>query len=74
MNTAKQNDIRGRYRHYKGNEYEVIGMSVHTETAEKTVVYRALVDPDKIWNRPYDMFFESVKIDGKIIARFERID
>ena len=65
-------DITGRYRHYKGNEYEVIGEGRHTETEERVVVYKALYEPYAIWVRPFDMFFESVVVDGVLQPRFER--
>lgn len=67
-------DIVGKYRHYKGNEYEIIGIGAHTETEEKLVIYKALYEPYKIWLRPYDMFFETVTINDKEIPRFEKID
>lgn len=60
----------GKYRHYKGNEYEVIGEGIHTETGEKFVIYKALSKPE-IWVRPYDMFFERVVINGEEIPRFK---
>lgn len=66
------NDITGRYTHYKGNEYEVIGEGIHTETEEKFVIYASVVDPSKIWVRPYDMFFETVTIDGSDVPRFKK--
>lgn len=64
----------GRYRHFKGNEYEVIGIAKHSETEEKLVLYKSLKNPDEIWARPYDMFKETIMRDGKYIKRFERID
>lgn len=66
-------DITGHYRHYKGNEYEVIGEGTHTETGEKFVVYKSQHEPIQIWVRPFDMFFEFVVIDGKKIPRFAKI-
>lgn len=63
----------GRYRHYKGNEYEVIGLAQHSETLEPLVVYRALYGAQGLWVRPRDMFLESVDIDGKRLPRFARI-
>lgn len=63
----------GKYRHYKGKEYEVIGAGTHTETEEELVVYRALYEPYAIWVRPFDMFFETVVVDGETIPRFARI-
>ena len=65
-------DITGRYRHYKGNEYEVLGEGTHTETEENFVVYKALYEPYDIWVRPYDMFFETVVVDGQEISRFTK--
>ena len=65
--------ITGIYRHYKGNEYEVIGAGTHTKTDEKFVVYRSLKDTQLIWIRPYDMFFESVIVDGKTLPRFAKL-
>ncbi len=66
--------IAGHYRHYKGNEYEVIGEGTHTETEEKLVIYKALYEPYSIWVRPFDMFFETLTIDGKTISRFTKIE
>jgi cyclomaltodextrinase len=65
--------ITGRYRHYKGNEYEVICEGTHTETGEKLVVYKALYEPYAIWVRPYDMFFETVVVNGETILRFQKV-
>ena len=70
----KNTDITGHYRHYKGNEYEVIGEGIHTETEEKFIVYKSLYAPYTIWVRPYDMFFETVIIDGQTIPRFAKVD
>ena len=69
----KNLDITGKYRHYKGNEYEVIGEGIHTETEEKLVVYRSLYAPFTIWVRPLDMFFDTVLINDKVIPRFTKI-
>ena len=63
----------GRYRHYKGNEYEVIGVAHHSETHELMVVYRPLYGAGDMWVRPAAMFVESVVIDGKTQPRFARI-
>ena len=63
----------GRYRHFKGNEYEVIGFAKHSETEEKLVLYKSLKNPDEVWARPYDMFKEIIFRDGKQIRRFEKI-
>ena len=74
MMKMKNTDIKGRYRHYKGNEYEVIGEGIHTESEERLIIYRSLYEPYTIWVRPYDMFFESVTIHGHEIPRFAKID
>lgn len=66
--------ITGKYRHYKGNEYKVLGEGIHTETEERFVVYQALSNPANIWIRPYSMFFESVIIDGQEISRFTKVE
>lgn len=61
----------GRYRHYKGNEYEVLGVAHHSETMEELVVYRALYGEGALWVRPLEMFMEEVEIDGRKVPRFE---
>lgn len=63
----------GRYRHYKGNEYEVIDMARHSESLEWMVVYRALYGDHGLWVRPATMFAEDVTIDGKTQPRFARL-
>jgi hypothetical protein len=60
----------GRYRHYKGGAYEVIGVARHSETLEPLVVYRPLDTDRGWWVRPHAMFFESVEIDGQRQPRF----
>ena len=60
----------GRYRHYKGGEYEVIGVARHSETQEPLVVYRPLYNASGWWVRPHAMFFEMVTIDGVVQPRF----
>ena len=61
----------GRYRHFKGNEYEVIGIAKHSETLEPIVVYRALYgDTDQLWVRPAAMFQEEIEKDGVRMPRF----
>ncbi|MDA1354447.1 MAG: DUF1653 domain-containing protein [bacterium] len=64
----------GKYRHYKGNEYEVLYVATHTETLERLVVYRALYGDLGIWVRPLTMFNESVVVAGKLIPRFARLN
>ena len=63
----------GRYRHYKGNDYEVIGEARHSETEEPFVVYRALYGERGLWIRPRAMFFDTVMIDGRPQPRFRRL-
>jgi hypothetical protein len=60
----------GRYRHYKGMEYEVVGAARHSETLEPLVLYRALYGEGGLWVRPHAMFFESVSVDGRLQPRF----
>ena len=64
----------GRYRHYKGGEYQVIGTARHSETDELLVVYRCLYDNDSLWVRPLAMFMETVLVDGREVPRFERCE
>lgn len=63
----------GKYRHHKGNEYEVITFATHTETLEELVIYKALYGDGKIWARPVTMWEETVTKDGKEVPRFEYI-
>ena len=65
---------KGIYRHYKGNEYEVIGVAKHSETLEDMVVYKALYGDGGIWVRPASMWNETVIKDGKEHKRFEYIE
>ena len=61
----------GRYRHYKGNDYEVMGVARHSETEEEVVVYRALYGDRGLWVRPLAMFLETVLIEGRPCPRFQ---
>ena len=63
----------GRYRHYKGNEYEVIGIAPHSETEEELVVYRKLYGDHSLWVRPRGMFLESILVGGHGKPRYERL-
>ncbi len=63
----------GRYRHYKGGEYELVAVARHSETLEPLVVYRPLYGEGGWWVRPHAMFFERVTVAGVERARFERI-
>ncbi len=60
----------GRYRHYKGKDYQVIGVATHSETLEALVVYRPLYGDQELWVRPLAMFSEKVTVDGEELARF----
>ena len=63
----------GKYRHFKGNEYEVLYLARHSETLEEMVVYRALYGERGIWVRPAKMWNETVERDGKTFKRFTYI-
>ncbi|MBI2475598.1 DUF1653 domain-containing protein [Candidatus Uhrbacteria bacterium] len=64
----------GKYEHYKGNQYEVVGVAKHSETLEELVVYRALYGKYNLWVRPLKMFLEEVEVEGKKIPRFRFIE
>jgi hypothetical protein len=61
----------GRYRHYKGNEYTVLGVARHSETDEQLVVYRPDYGEGGLWVRPLTMFQETVEVNGVRVPRFE---
>lgn len=63
----------GRYRHYKGNEYEVVDVARHSETGEEMVVYRTLYGDHSLWVRPLGMFVEDVLVEGQTVPRFALI-
>ena len=68
----------GRYRHYKGKEYEVMGFVRDSESLKRLVLYRALYDSEEfgknaLWVRPEDMFFEMVDVDRESVPRFEYV-
>ena len=68
------NEIKlGRYRHFKGNEYEVIAIAKHSETTEDYVVYKALYGDGGMWVRPASMWNETVEKDGRTYKRFTYI-
>ena len=74
MQKLGQSGIKpGRYRHFKGNEYEVIGTATHSETLEKYVVYRALYGENQLWIRPAKMWYEEVEFEGEKVPRFAYI-
>lgn len=69
----------GKYKHYKGGEYEVIGLSHHSETLEPLVVYKALYESKEfghnaIWVRPFDMFMDKVNLNGEEVPRFKYLE
>ena len=67
-------DIKlGIYKHYKGNEYRVLGVATHSETLEKMVVYQALFGTYGIWVRPINMWNEVVEVNGQQVKRFDFI-
>ena len=63
----------GRYRHYKGKEYHVIGCAQHSETEEILVVYQALYGDYGLWVRPLDMFVQEVETEGRRVPRFQLV-
>jgi hypothetical protein len=64
----------GKYRHYKGNDYEVIGVASHSEDESQLVVYRPLYGQQGLWVRPLSMFTEIVVVNGIDTPRFKYID
>ena len=64
---------KGVYRHYKGKEYELIGIANHSETLEKMVVYRALYGAGELWVRPLSMWSETVRVGDREVLRFTYI-
>ena len=65
---------KGKYRHFKGGEYEVLCVAKHSETQEEMVVYRALYGAGEIWTRPLCMWHDEVVKDGKTYRRFTRVE
>ena len=66
--------VPGKYRHFKGNEYEVLFVAKHSETEEPMVVYRALYGDGGVWVRPASMWNEMIERGGKTFRRFTRIE
>lgn len=63
---------RGKYKHFKGNEYEVIDVALHSETLKELVIYKSLYGEGKVWARPIDMFLGKKELeDGTEVERFE---
>ncbi|MFH1602190.1 MAG: DUF1653 domain-containing protein [Candidatus Shapirobacteria bacterium] len=65
--------LPGKYQHFKGKTYEVIGVAEHSETSEELVIYRALYGESDLWARPLKMFLEEAETDGKEVPRFSFI-
>lgn len=65
----------GKYKHYKGNVYEVLGIAHHSESMEELVVYKATYQPEgqNLWVRPLHMFQETIRVEGKDIKRFTKL-
>jgi hypothetical protein len=74
MNSATDRLRPGRYRHYKGNDYQVIGIARHSETEEEMVVYRKLYGDHSLWVRPLTMFLEQVEVNGRLLPRFAPLE
>ena len=70
----KNKIIPGKYRHYKGNEYEVLCTATHSEDLSEMVVYKALYGEGGVWVRPASMWNETVEVDGKTVTRFTKIE
>lgn len=68
--------IPGKYKHYKGEYYEVIGTARHSETLETLVVYKALYQPEgeNLWVRPLTLFTEEIELNGKKMKRFALVE
>lgn len=72
--TAQPAPAIGRYQHYKGNYYQVLGVARHSESNELLVIYRPEYGEQGLWARPLTMFMENVVVDGATVPRFRRID
>lgn len=70
----KNHPTIGKYRHFKGGEYELLSIATHSETLEEMAVYRALYGEGGVWVRPLSMWLDTVERDGKIMPRFTKID
>jgi len=73
----KEIEIGAIYKHYKGNNYEVIGVAIHSETLEELVIYKALYNipgfgVNSLWARPKKMFLENVIVNGVEVERFKK--
>ena len=66
-------NVPGKYRHFKGGEYEFICIAKNSETMEDLVIYRELFGEHKVWARPASMFYQFVEVNRKLVPRFEKI-
>ena len=73
IETARREIVPGRYRHFKGNEYEVLDLARHSETGEAMVIYRPLYGEGGLWVRPASMWNETVERDGQSYCRFTKM-
>jgi hypothetical protein len=69
----------GKYKHYKGKEYKVIGIATHSETLEEMVIYKALYEIEgkgfnSLWVRPKKMFEEKIELNGTMVNRFQYLE
>lgn len=65
--------INGIYEHYKGNRYQLIALSNHSETLEPMIVYKAMYGDERVWVRPADMWNETVTVNGVEVPRFKLV-
>jgi hypothetical protein len=65
---------KGKYRHFKGQEYEVLGTAIHSETLEKMVIYKPLYGEEKIWVRPLSMWDQVIVKNGQKLKRFRPVE
>jgi len=65
---------KGIYRHYKGNLYNVLEMVQHSESEEWLVLYQALYGERGLWVRPYEMFMQTLMLEGERVKRFEKVE
>lgn len=73
-NAKKKVKIGGKYLHYKGHEYKLIGLALHSETLEVMVIYKPLYKTEAdYWVRPFSMWLEKVEVNGKKIPRFQKL-
>ncbi|MBQ5708778.1 MAG: DUF1653 domain-containing protein [Anaerotignum sp.] len=66
--------IGGKYMHYKGKPYRVLGVAKHSETLEEMVVYQQMYGEEGLWVRPLGMFLETVVVEGETVPRFQYIE